>query len=292
MGGPLFCPPRVLQLVTNFKQRMVDFMTAALTLGFIGTGGITSFIVRGLCSAPEFTGKIVLSVHKNRGKAEALKAQFPERITISCSNQEVADASDVVFIAVLPQQHKAVAAAVNFKPEHRVVHITGGVKLADSLALYSPAMSAVRAIPLPFAARRMGPVLFYGKDPVSRELLAMLGSIVEVQTESELEVLGPVTGMMVPYYALIAEYVKWGMAKGLSFRTALDYAGYMNEALSSFMRTDCAEDMEAFLIDNSTPGGVNELGLRLLRESDAYSPWSKTLDALYIRYNSMGKNKD
>ncbi|MCD8164207.1 MAG: NAD(P)-binding domain-containing protein [Synergistaceae bacterium] len=267
-------------------------MTEALTLGFIGTGGITSFIVRGLCSAPEFTGKIVLSVHKNRDKAETLKALFPDRITISGSNQEVADFSDVVFIAVLPQQHKAVAEAIKFKPEHRVVHITGGVKLADSLELYAPAMSAVRAIPLPFAARRMGPVLFYGKDQVCRELLATLGAIVEVQAESELDVLGPVTGMMVPYYALIAEYVKLGMARGLSFRTALDYAGYMNEALSSFMRTDCGEDIEAFLVDNSTPGGVNELGLRLLREGDSYSPWSKTLDALYVRYNSMGKNME
>lgn len=266
------------------------FMAVDLTLGFIGTGGITSFLVRGLCSAPEFTGRVILSVHKNRGKAEELKELFPERITICESNQEVADSSDIVFIAVLPQQHEAVAGAVKFKPEHRVVHITGGVKLEDSRSLYAPAAGAVRAIPLPFAAMRMGPVLFYGDDPVCRELLAMLGSIVEVRAESELEVLGPVTGMMVPYYALIAEYVKWGTAKGLSFKTALDYAGYMNEALSSFMRTHCTEDVETFLIDNSTPGGVNELGLKLLREGDAYSSWSKTLDALYVRYNSMGKN--
>lgn len=58
-------------------------MTVNATLGFIGTGGITSFLVRGLCSAPEFTGKVILSVHKNGEKAEALRALFPERITIS-----------------------------------------------------------------------------------------------------------------------------------------------------------------------------------------------------------------
>ncbi|MDO4562170.1 MAG: NAD(P)-binding domain-containing protein [bacterium] len=265
-------------------------MTVNATLGFIGTGGITSFLVRGLCSAPEFTGKVILSVHKNGEKAEALRALFPERITISRSNQEVADLSGVVFIAVLPKQHEAVAGGVTFRPEHRIVHVTGGVKLESSLALYAPAQSAVRAIPLPFAARRMGPTLFYGKDPLCRELFSMLGTVVEVKTEKELEVLGPMTGMMVPYYGLIAAYVKWGMEKGLSFRTMLDYSCYMNEALSSFMRTDCTEDVEAFLTDNSTPGGVNELGLRLLRERGVYDRWSDVLEDVYDRYNSMGND--
>lgn len=264
-------------------------MSVNYTLGFIGSGGITSFLVRGLCSAPEFTGKIILSVHKHAEKPNALKELFPDRVSLSYSNQEIVDKADVVFIAVLPYQCAQAASAVRFRPGQHVIQITGGVKLADSSKLYAPA-SAVRAIPMPFAARRVGPILLYGTDPVGREILSLLGSIVDVHKEEEFEVLGPVTGMMVPYYALLAEYVKWGTSRGLSFRTALDYASYMNEALSSFMRTDCTEDTEKFLRDNSTPGGVNELGLKLLREYDAYSLWSKTLDALYDRYNSMSKS--
>ena len=259
------------------------------TLGFVGTGGITSFLVRGLCSAPDFTGRINLSVHKNREKADRLKELFPERIDIFTSNQETADRSDIVFVAVLPQQHEEVVKRIAFRPEQRVVHITGGVKLEKSLPWYAPAHSAVRAIPLPFAARRKGPVLFYGEDALSLALFEMIGDVVKVGSERDLEVLGPVTGMMVPYYALIAEYVKWGESKGLDFRTALDYVCYMNGALSDFMRTDCTEDVERFLEENSTPGGVNELGLRLMRGRDGYAPWSETLDALYERYNSMGK---
>lgn len=259
-----------------------------LTLGFIGTGGITSFIVRGLCSAPEFTGNIYLSVHKNRKTAEELQALFPGRITISEANQDVADAADVLFFAVLPQQHEAVVRALKLRPALRIIHVTGGVKLEQSAPWYAPASSMVRAIPLPFTARRSGPILFYGADGLCRELFSMIGSVVQVKSEAELEILGPITGMMVPYYALLAEYVRWGRDKGLDFKTALDYACYMNEALSAFMRTDCTEDVETFLKENSTPGGVNELGLKLMRENNAYRPWSETLDALYARYNSMG----
>ena len=120
-----------------------------LTLGFIGTGGIASAMVRGFCSSPDFSGRINLTVHKNREKADALKKLFPDRISVHESNQAAADASDVVFICVLPQQHEAVVRALRFRADQRVMHITGGAKLADSLALYAPAKSAARAIPLP-----------------------------------------------------------------------------------------------------------------------------------------------
>ena len=79
-----------------------------LTLGFIGTGGIASAMVRGFCASPDFSGRINLTVHKNRDKADALKKLFPDRISVHESNQAVADGSDVVFICVLPQQHEEV----------------------------------------------------------------------------------------------------------------------------------------------------------------------------------------
>ena len=132
-----------------------------LTLGFIGTGGIASAMVRGFCASPDFSGRINLTVHKNREKADALKKLFPDRISVHESNQAAVDGSDVVFICVLPQQHEAVVRALRFRADQRVMHITGGAKLADSLALYAPAKSAARAIPLPFAARRTGPLVRY-----------------------------------------------------------------------------------------------------------------------------------
>ena len=108
-----------------------------LTLGFIGTGGIASAMVRGFCASPDFSGRINLTVHKNREKADALKELFPERISVHESNQAAVDGSDVVFICVLPQQHEAVVRALRFRADQRVMHITGGAKLADSLALYA-----------------------------------------------------------------------------------------------------------------------------------------------------------
>ncbi|MDO4987522.1 MAG: NAD(P)-binding domain-containing protein [Synergistes sp.] len=264
-------------------------MQIASTLGFIGTGGITSALVEGLLSAEDFKGNIILSVHKNREKPDRLKAMAPDRVSLSYSNQEIADSADVVFVAVLPQDHKDVVTSLTFTPDKHIVQISGGIQLDETRSFYDPATLLSRAVPLPFTARRMGPVLLYGNDLLVKNLFAMIGTVVEVKHEAELCVLGPVTGMMVPYYGLLAEYVKWGMEKGLDFRTALDYCCCMNEALSSFMRTDCGSDIEKFLNDNTTPGGVNELGLDLMRSQNAYNYWKDTLDKLYVRYNSLDK---
>ena len=264
-------------------------MAADMTIGFIGTGGITGAMVRGLCNASEFSGKIVLSVHKNRAFACELQSIAPNRISISESNQEVADMSDIVAVALPPTIHEEVVSALKFRASHKLMHITGGIKLEKSLPLYAPAHSAVRAIPLPFAARNMGPILYYGDDRTCEAILSMLGTVVKAASESELGILGSMTGMMVPYYALVGEYVKWAGEKGIEYKNCMNYICCMNEALSSYMRSDCGSDMEKFLKENSTPNGVNELGLKLLREKGAYKLWAEVLDALYIKYNALDK---
>ena len=264
-------------------------MAYEMNIGFIGTGGITSAMVRGLCSSSEFKGKIILSVHRNRSRAEELQSLYPEVISVSECNQDVADRSDIVAIALPPTVHEDVVKSVKFKESHRIIHITGGVKLEKSAPLYAPAMSYVRAIPLPFVARNMGPVLYYGEDEVCEAILALMGTVVKVKSERDLEILGPVTGLMVPYYALIGEDVKWTGEKGIDSKSCIDYVCCMNEALSSYMRTDCGEDIEKFLVQNSTPGGVNEMGLKMLREKGAFSLWSEVLDSLYIKYNALDK---
>ena len=101
------------------------------------------------------------------------------------------------------------------------------------------------------------------------------------------------TGMDVPVLALGCMRLADADRKQAAeyFRTALDYSSIMNETLSSFMRTDCGEDVESFLVENSTPGGVNELGLKLLRERGFYGEWREVLEKVYERYNSMGKGR-
>jgi pyrroline-5-carboxylate reductase len=83
---------------------------------------------------------------------------------------------------------------------------------------------------------------------------------------------------------VVGETVKWAASKGIDFESALRYTTFMNEALSILMRKECTEDIEAFLVENSTPHGTNELGLNIMRISGAYGHWTEALERIGERY--------
>ena len=170
-----------------------------LTLGFIGTGGIASAMVRGFCASPDFSGRINLTVHKNREKADALKKTLPRknfRTRIEPGRRRRLRRGLYLRAAAAARGRRACAAL----PRGSACHAHNRRREARGLARRStpPRKSAARAIPLPFAARRTGPLLFYGEDEMLAQLMSLIGTLVRVKSERELEILGPVTGMMVP----------------------------------------------------------------------------------------------
>ena len=70
------------------------------TFGFVGVGTINSAVVKGLCTCDTPPKAVVLSP-RNAEKAAALKAAFPDRVTIADSNQAVLDAADWVFLVII-----------------------------------------------------------------------------------------------------------------------------------------------------------------------------------------------
>lgn len=259
-------------------------MKTDVSVGFIGTGGIAAAIVQGLCGAEGFKGKIFLSVHKSRMIAETLRSLAPERVYITESNQEIIDKAEVIFPTLLPGMLTGIVSELRFREENHIIHVAAGMKLAEVSPLFAPAKSIIRAVPLPFASKRIGPVVFCGEDGLSCGLLSLLGLPVAADTERELEVLASVTGIMVSYYGLVAKIVEWCCQKKMGFQNALDYTCSMNEALSALMRQECGEDVEKFMLANTTPKGMNELALNIMRSTGAYEPWFKALEEVGKHY--------
>lgn len=254
-----------------------------VTVGFMGVGGIATALTKGLCSSPDFKGRIFV-FNPNSEKAKALQASYPDKVIVSTSNQELIDCAEIIFPTLLPNVLRKVASSLAFRKENRIVHLAAGIKLTEAKPWFVPARTVVRCVPLPFASRRIGPIVLYGDDVKSEALLALLGSVIKVGTEKDLEILAAITGMMVSYYALIGETVRWGMSKGIDFQSVLQYTTFMNEALSTLMRNNCTENIETFLLENTTPQGMNELGLKIMRDSNAYKQWVEALEQIGKHY--------
>lgn len=254
-----------------------------MSVGFMGAGGLSAALVKGLCASDLFKGRIAI-YNSSPEKTRVLYELYPEKIVVAESNQDVLNGADIVFPALLPEVLRQVAPTLRFRKENRVVHVAAGIDLAEANPWYIPARSVVRAVPLPFAAERIGPVVLYGNDVPVHSLLSLIGSVVAVSDERSLEILAAVTGMMAPYYALVGETVKWGMAKGADFGSVLDYTTSMDEALSAMMRKNCGEDIDSYVEANVTPNGMNEMGLRMMKESGAYDAWRNALESIGSRY--------
>ena len=262
-------------------------MSVDFNVGFMGAGGIATAMTKGLCSSPDFGGKVFVFAPRIE-KAESLKSTNPNKIYICSSNQEVIDNSDFVVPALVPDILEKVAGTLKFREENHIIHLAAGINLLRASQLFSPAKHIVRAVPLPFTSKRIGPIVLFGNDIPSEKLLSLLGTVINVNTEKDMEVLAAVTGLMVPYYGLVNEVVKWSMTKGLDFRNALDYTCRMNEALSILMRQEGGNDVkaiEAFMSATATPGGLNELAWNELKEVSGYSVWVKSLEKIGKRYD-------
>ena len=118
-----------------------------MNLGFIGTGNITSDVVSGISKSKISYTKIILSP-RNKKKAQYLKKKF-KKISIAKSNQEVIDASDWIFIGVLPKVGEKILSKLTFKKKQTVISFMSTTKYAKLKKLIKKRLIIIRAIPMP-----------------------------------------------------------------------------------------------------------------------------------------------
>jgi pyrroline-5-carboxylate reductase len=250
-------------------------------LGFIGTGKITAAVVGGLCAtgAPP---PIVLSPRNSR-TAAALAAAHPDAVRVAASNQEVVDASDILVLAVRPQQLEEVAGSLRFRPDQLILSFVATVPAARLRPLVAPASRLVRACPLPSLAQRLGPVIVTPPDALVRDLFAPIGTPVEVEDEAAFEVLWATTAMIAPTYALCGEIAAWAAAAGVPATAATAYVAAMFHGLGVQGLEARRQGFDALVGEAQTKGGLNEQALRQLQEAGTFAAVRDVLDAILVR---------
>lgn len=253
-----------------------------MKLGFIGTGGITTALVTGLCTCPEAPDQITVSP-RNRIRAQDLANNFPQ-VRIATSNQQILDDSEWIFLAVLPDKAQDIIADLNFREDHKIISLLSGTAVNQVALWTAPARQApVRVIPMPFVTRHIGPIVLYPHAEEVSEILAPLGQIIPVKTEHELEMLAALSALMAPYYGLVHHVVEWARAANLRPEEAINYTTSMFQALSILAREREDGDLEALMKESMTPGGLNELATRVIENNKGFTSWTDALTAVQER---------
>lgn len=251
--------------------------------GFVGVGTMSSAIVRGLCTLPAPPAAVVLSP-RGAEKASALAREFPSVCSIAVSNQDVLDRCDVVFVGVLPKQTEEVLRALKFEQRHTVVSLvsTATLELLHDVCAPVPSAQIARAIPLPPVAKHHGATVMTPPLPSIVNLFDSLGTVVPVDTEEQMKKMMPVTALMGQFYAQQQATLRWLQTQGVDADAAAKWTGAVFHCVSYDSATP---DVHTFdhLVDEQTPGGLNEQVIREMREAGAFTALADSLDGVLAR---------
>jgi pyrroline-5-carboxylate reductase len=250
-------------------------------LGFVGVGTIAEALITGLCAAGEQRGHFLLSP-RNAEIAKDLAGRF-QFVEVASDNQAVVDGSDIVFLAVTPQVAAEVVSALIFRPDQRIVSLIATFDAARLRPLVAPATAIARLAPVPSVARRLGPLILCPPSDEMAKLLTGLGQLIQLQTESELDALWTVTGLMAPYFGLLNEISAWLCREGVPESQSRAFVAALFEALSVTAAERCSEGFDKLRAAHTTPGGLNEQSFRELKAAGWMHLFAQALDLIQAR---------
>ncbi|NLC84903.1 MAG: NAD(P)-binding domain-containing protein [Ruminococcaceae bacterium] len=252
------------------------------TIGFIGTGTLTTALVTGFCSrAAEKPYPIVLSP-RNREKAAALQAEFPDRVKVAETFQEVADKSDWLVLAVLPSVGEEVCRGIKFRPTHKVINMLADRSLQEIRSWIGPTEVLVHMVPVTYNAVFSGPIIQTPPQAEAAEIFADIGSMVQVEERQQAAVLAAITACVAPYFTLLSTLIKWASSQGVPEELAADYVKKFFQGLTEQAIRSGNQSVHE-LAAEFTPGGTNFMVKEMLTEQGVFAAWARAMEPVLAR---------
>mmetsp|Transcript_1500 Transcript_1500/g.2035 ORF Transcript_1500/g.2035 Transcript_1500/m.2035 type:complete len:277 (+) Transcript_1500:64-894(+) len=257
------------------------------SIGLVGVGTIGSSMIRGLCKMEGAKPKFIISP-RGAAKAQALKEEFPDLITIAGSNQEVVEAVKCVIIAVLPKQVDEVLKELTFRPEQQVLSVIASLPYNSLKEAIVPATECAVGVPLPAVARRQGATLVMPQVDFAKAIFDALGTCVAVDEEKEFKRMQVMCGMMGDFYKRQLTAQEWLVEHGVDKSQAGAWIGAIFATMAADSSRAEADTLQK-LVEEQTPGGVNELVWKGQEEDGVYTSMRYAMDQAHVRFVS-GKN--
>ena len=251
-----------------------------MNLGFIGTGNITSDVVSGISKSKISYSRIILSP-RNIKKAKYLKKKF-KKISIAKNNQEVIDASDWIFIGVLPKVGEKILSKLIFKQKQIVISFMSTTKYTKLKKLIKKKLIIIRAIPMPPIKTGKGPVAIFPPNKKVKNFFNKIGTTIEIKNEKLSKNFWAISGTMASFYELLNILSNWLIKKNVNKLDAQKYVTLLYSALAELALTNSNKPLKN-LVNEQTPGGLNWQGVNDLRRSGYYRLLEKSLRKIYKR---------
>ena len=256
------------------------------TIGFIGTGNISTDVISGVCNSQLKIDKIIIS-QRNKIKSAKLKKKFKNKITIAKNNQDLVNKSDWVFLGILPQVGEKILPNLKFRENQLVVSFlsTTSYKKLKKLTKYK--VIIVRAIPMPPIAIGKGPIAIFPSNKKVKYFFNKIGNVFEIKNENLSKNFWAISGTMALYFQMLKSLSDWLIKKKIKPKDAQRYVTSLYLALSSLAYENSNKPLSNLVKNSQTSGGLNWQGLTELKKTNYYKNLDKILGKIYKRLNKL-----
>ncbi|MFJ4902370.1 NAD(P)-binding domain-containing protein [Streptomyces sp. NPDC088727] len=227
-------------------------------IGIIGVGEIGRALVEGLRDPAGPTPEVFLSPRGARTSAD-LSERY-EGVHVCADNQQVADRSELVIVAVRRQDRHEALDGLRVDGSKVVVNVMAGVTnddLRSMLATDTTDATLVRAIPLPSVRECRSVTVTYPSHPAVDTFFEQLGGTLPVADEAAFDVFSALTGTLTAHYAYLATLTSWAAGRGIPAHAAERYVRGLFQSVGRALG-DETRSLQRLSADHETPRGNNE----------------------------------
>lgn len=246
-------------------------------IGIIGVGEIARAIVDGLCDGVQEPPAILLSPRGARTAAE-LAQRYPS-VQVCSDNQDVISRSEVVILAVRPQDRSEALAGLRVGSGSVVVSVMAGVGLEELRQTLGAGIPVVRSIPLPAVRERRSVTVTCPSHPVADALFDRLGGTLPIAREETFSVFSALTATLTTHYWYLATLATWASRQGIPSADADRYIRSLFQGVGRALGDD-TRSLHQLADDHETPDGINERIRTTWFDAANSEALTKALDAL------------
>ena len=249
------------------------------TIGFIGVGELALYTIKGVRRGG-YRDPILLSP-RNKEKAEHLVEHY--HCEIQRDNQSVVSNCDTIVIATRPAHCLETLANLEFRKGQVLVSVVTGIEVEQLRTVLPAQLEIVRAMPVSSAEAGASPTLIYPDNAFVRAFFDHCGNAIAVDNEAYFTQGSILACVYCWFFSLYEELIQStqgpALPAGLSAELVMGMARGAAELALANKETSPGEIVKGI----ATEGTFSKLGLDLLEQKAAFTPWREACELLQKR---------
>lgn len=264
-------------------------------IGFIGAGKMAGAIIKGLIKSGFSKSEDITATQAEIDRLEEKSKALG--IEVIADNKILAQKSDVIFIAVKPNQALEVLKEISpyITPQKLVVSIAAGVRLEKLRANLPAGTRVIRVMPNTPMLVGEGMSGMIGACEVNKEdldyiynLLSTIGKCIIVDNEAQMDIVTAISGSGPAfYYKVINEIARAGEKLGLDYEKSL-LLSIQTAIGSAKMALNREIPMEELISNVATKGGCTRVGVDCMDDNNTENLFYNVIKSTTEKAHDLG----